>query len=150
MFNYEMPQENGNRTETRWVKVTNESGVGIKATLQRGQGGNAATENVKTIDNGWAEQPSSPLDDWEIIHQPVEQLVEKKTVFDFAVSKYMAADLDQAQHPYELKGSEGVCFRIDDEHHGLGSASCGPDTLEPYRLKMKTFDFTVTLEATGM
>ena len=132
------------------MKVTNESGVGIKATLQRGQGGNAATENVKTIDNGWAEQPSSPLDDWEIIHQPVEQLVEKKTVFDFAVSKYMAADLDQAQHPYELKGSEGVCFRIDDEHHGLGSASCGPDTLEPYRLKMKTFDFTVTLEATGM
>ena len=151
MFNYEMPQENGNRAETRWVKVTNESGVGIKAMLQRGQDkGNDIIGNVKTIDSNRAEQPSSPLDDWEIIHQPVEKLVGKKTGFDFAVSKHTAADLDQAQHPYELKGIEGVCFHIDDEHHGLGSASCGPDTLERYQLKMRTFDFTVTLEATGI
>lgn len=151
MFNYEMPQENGNRTETRWVKVANENGIGIKATLQRGrEERNATARNAKTIDNGWTEQPSSPLDDWEIIHQPMERPVEKKTGFDFAVSKYTAADLDQAQHPYELKGSEGVVFRIDEEHHGLGSASCGPDTLERYQLKMRTFDFTVTLEATGL
>lgn len=151
MFNYEMPQENGNRTETRWAKVTNENGVGIKAILQRGRGeGNSTIMNVETVDSGWAEQPSSPLDDWEIVHQPMEQRVEKLTGFDFAVSKYTAADLDQAQHPHELKGSKGVVFRIDDEHYGLGSASCGPDTLERYQLKMRTFDFTVTLEATGL
>ena len=151
MFNYEMPQENGNRTEARWVKVTDKNGVGIKATLQRGKKEAKATfEKAEVLDSDWAEQPSSPLDDWEIVHHIKEQSVEKRTGFDFAVSKYSAAELDQAQHPYELKGSKGVCFRIDDEHHGLGSASCGPDTLEKYKLRMRTFDFTVTLEAIGL
>lgn len=151
MFNYEMPQENGNRTETRWVKVTNENSIGIKATLQRVRAEEKPTAGeTKALDSGGAEQPPSPLDGWEIVHRPNEQPVEKRTGFDFAVSKYSAADLDQAQHPHELKGSEGVVFRIDDEHHGLGSASCGPDTLEKYQLFTRTFDFTVTLEATGM
>ena len=151
MFDYEMPQENGNRTETRWVKVINENGVGIKANLQRGQvEGNATLRKAKTRESAWAERTSSQLDDWEIIYPLNEQPVEKRTGFDFAVSKYTAADLDLAKHPYELKGSKGVGFRIDDEHHGLGSASCGPDTLEKYQLLMRTFDFTVTLEVTGI
>ena len=151
MFNYEMPQENGNRTETRWVKVTNKKCKGIKATLQRGQmEGNSTSRKAKTIDSGSTEQPSSPLDDWEIVPQLNEQLAEKRSGFDFAVSKYTAAELDRAGHPYELKESKGVVLRIDDEHHGLGSASCGPDTLEKYQLSMRTFDFTVVLEATGI
>ncbi|THY32704.1 hypothetical protein D6D01_02521 [Aureobasidium pullulans] len=33
---YEVPQENGNRTSTRWVKVLNEQGLGIKATYLPG------------------------------------------------------------------------------------------------------------------
>lgn len=151
MFNYEMPQENGNRTETRWIKVTNEKGKGIKATLQRGQTEGIATiRKAKTIDSGSTGQPLSPLDDWEIVPQLNEQVAEKRTGFDFAVSKYTAAELDHAGHPYELKESEGIVLRIDDEHHGLGSASCGPDTLDKYQLSMRTFDFTVTLEATEM
>ena len=150
MFNYEMPQENGNRTETRWVKVTNEKGKGIKATLQRGQAeGIASVRKGKLIDSGSTGQSSSPLDDWEIVPQLNEQLAEKRTGFDFAVSKYTAAELDHAGHPYELRESKGSVLRIDDEHHGLGSASCGPDTLEKYQLSMRTFDFTVILEATG-
>ena len=148
MFNYEMPQENGNRTETRWVKVTNENGNGIKATLQRGQAkGNAEFKKAERVDSDLAERPPSP---WEIVDQVEEQPVENRTGFDFAVSKYTAIDLDQARHPHELKGRKGVIFRIDDEHHGLGSASCGPDTLEKYQLLMRTFDFTVSLEATGI
>lgn len=150
MFSYEMPQENGNRTETRWVKATDENGVGIKATLQRaGAEGEGIFGTANTLDNGSAERPSSPLDDWEVVQRPQERS-EKRTGFDFAVSKYTALDLDQAQHPHELKGSPGVVLRIDNDHHGLGSASCGPDTLEKYQLKMSTFDFTVTLEATGI
>ncbi len=150
MFNYEMPQENGNRTETRWVKAMNEDGNGIKATLQRRQAeGNPPFEKAKVPDSDSAERPASPLDDWEIVPPLKEQPVEMRTGFDFALSKFTAKDLDQARHPHELKGSKGVIFRIDDEHHGLGSASCGPDTLEKYQLSMRTFDFTVTLEATG-
>jgi beta-galactosidase len=33
IVNYEFPQENGNRTDTRWVHLTNERGSGIQATL---------------------------------------------------------------------------------------------------------------------
>ncbi|KAG4437671.1 hypothetical protein IFR05_006833 [Cadophora sp. M221] len=33
MVNYEFPQENGNRTDARWVHITNGKGSGIRATL---------------------------------------------------------------------------------------------------------------------
>ena len=155
MTNYEMPQENGNRAETRWVKVSDERGIGIKATLDR-----TATDNMAepqsldksrkgTLDKVPGLEPTSPLDKWEVVDRTYQK-TPKRPGFDFAVSKYTAYDLDQAQHPQELRGSKGVIFRIDDDHHGLGSASCGPDTLEQHQLKIREFDFTVRLEATGV
>jgi hypothetical protein len=33
MINYEFPQENGNRTDTRWVDLTDEKGSGLRAIL---------------------------------------------------------------------------------------------------------------------
>jgi hypothetical protein len=35
--NYEFPQENGNRTDTRWVHLTNRKGLGIRAILSSGK-----------------------------------------------------------------------------------------------------------------
>ncbi|KAI1616773.1 beta-galactosidase [Exophiala viscosa] len=35
---YEVPQENGNRMDTRWVKILDERGAGIKATMTGGKG----------------------------------------------------------------------------------------------------------------
>ena len=139
---FEMPQESGNRTETRWVKVTDERGVGLKAMLRR----NETSSRPATSGSG-AQSLSSPLEHWTILDQTPD--ASGRPGFDFAVSRYSAADLDQAQHPHELKGSDGVIFRIDDDHHGLGSASCGPDVLDPYQLRMKDFDFTVSLEPVG-
>ena len=154
MVNYEMPQENGNRTETRWVKVVDERGIGVKATLERGDAYNeiiGASEDHRGNGAGAStrKQPLSPLGIWEMVHETEQESV-RRPGFDFAVSKFDAYDLGQAQHPHELKGSKGIVFRIDDDHHGLGSASCGPDTLEQYQLKTKEFDFTVGLEATGI
>lgn len=155
MVNYEMPQENGNRTETRWVKVVDERGIGIKASLEHGTDEEATATGKSSPSQSHArnlslvQEPSSPLEDWEII-QRVGQEPAGRPGFDFAVSKYTSYDLDQAQHPHELQGSKGVNFRVDDDHHGLGSASCGPDTLEEHQLKMRVFDFTVRLEATGI
>lgn len=111
----ETPQENGNRTNTKWVKVVNEVGIGLKAVLYR---------------DGPAQQ------------------VGTKHGFDFAVSKYTAEDLDQAKHPYELVGVDSTVFRIDEDHHGIGTGSCGPDPWEQHRLKMREFEFWVCLEGT--
>lgn len=111
----EMPQENGNRTETSWVKVVNEKGIGLKAVLYR----------------DGPDQPDNT-----------------RRGFDFAVSKYTAEDLDQAQHPHELVGLDSTLFRIDEDHHGLGTGACGPDPWEQHRLTTRKFNFWVSLEGT--
>lgn len=113
----DVPQENGNRTNTNWVKVVNEKGIGLKAVLYR-------------------DEP--------------EQQTSTKTGFDFAISKYTVEDLDQARHPHELVGSDSTIFRIDEDHHGLGTGACGPDPWEQHRLKIRNFEFWVSLEGTGI
>lgn len=153
MVLYDMPQENGNRTETRWVKVTNERGNGIRAILQRGsvstQERPPSNANTDATNGPFDCSPGSPLELWEVVQQQKDQGMRVPS-FDFAVSKYTAAELDRAQHPCELQSSDGVNFRIDDDHHGLGSASCGPDVLDQHQLKTREFDFTVSLEPTGI
>lgn len=153
---YEMPQETGNHTETRWVKVLDERGNGIKAILQHGEArmGSAMTETSENLRTSASKQeekqtpPTSPLDDWEHVERGLsKQQVSKGQIgFDFAVSKYTTAEMDRAQHPYELKECGGTVFRVDADHHGLGSASCGPDVLDKYKLKTRDFKFTVSLE----
>ena len=143
---YEMPQESGNRTETRWVKITDERGIGLKAILQRNNG--SSTVSRPSAVGGEYQEPSSPLDNWTLVDKALDEAA-NRTGFDFALSRYTAADLDQAQHPHELKGTDGIIFRIDDDHHGLGSASCGPDVLDQYQLRTREFDFTVSLEPIG-
>lgn len=140
---FEMPQESGNRTETRWVKVTDERGLGLKATLQRNE-----TASSRPSTSGSAVQAlTSPLDNWAMVDKALEAT--RRSGFDFLLSRYTAWDLDQAQHPHELQGNDGIIFRIDDDHHGLGSAACGPDVLDPYQLRTREFDFTVSLEPIG-
>lgn len=152
MHIYEMPQENGNRTDTRWVKITDERGIGLKAVLQRGSvADNTKSESPdnKDLPKQSSEIPSSPLDNWAMEPPPYEQDANREG-FDFCLSRFTTAELDEAEHPHELKTGKYILFRIDDDHHGLGSASCGPDTLEQHQLKMREFEFTVSLEPTGI
>lgn len=85
MVEYEFPQENGNRTDTRWVRF----GCGDGRLTARLEGG--------------------------------------KEGFDFAAGHYYSRDVERAQHPWELRKYkvDEVVVRLDVEHHGLGSASCG-------------------------
>ena len=144
---FEKPQETGNRTETRWVKITDERGVGFKAVLIR----NNSTRSRASTSGSSDQHPGTPLDKWQMVDDALTSTTaaDKGPSFDFALSRYTSEDLTQAGHPHELKGSEGVVFRIDDEHHGLGSASCGPDVLDQYQLHMREFDFTVYLQPIG-
>lgn len=86
-YEYEFPQESGNRTDTRWVEFSNDSKVGLKA----------------------------------------EFLAKEEEGFNFQASYYDAKDLEKAGHPFELRklGRENVNVRLDVDHHGLGSGSCG-------------------------
>lgn len=72
----------------------------------------------------------------------------KRRTFDWQASHYRMEDVADATHPHKLrkKKQDNVILRLDAEHHGLGSGSCGPSTLDEYSLLTKEFEFTVLLE----
>ncbi|WP_328433625.1 glycoside hydrolase family 2 TIM barrel-domain containing protein [Streptomyces sp. NBC_00425] len=48
------------------------------------------------------------------------------------VTRYRAEDLTAAAHHDELTARDGCVVHVDAAHRGLGTASCGPDTLPSY------------------
>ena len=50
------------------------------------------------------------------------------------VSRYSAEDLTDATHASDLQPSGRLFVTLDAAHRGLGTASCGPDTLPAYRV----------------
>jgi len=59
-----------------------------------------------------------------------------------SVSHYTAQSLMNAMHPHELTEEKDTVIRIDYKNSGIGSASCGPEILEKYRLSEKEIDFS--------
>ncbi len=57
----------------------------------------------------------------------------------FSASHLHAQDLTEAKHTIDLVPRDEVWLSIDAAHRGLGTASCGPDTTEPYKIKAKRF-----------
>lgn len=84
-----------------------------------------------------------------LLAQFADQKSEQRKLFDFQVSHYRMKDVAAADHPHELrkKKREEVVLRLDAEHHGLGSGSCGPRTLDEYSLLCQPFEFDVVLQA---
>jgi beta-galactosidase len=54
-------------------------------------------------------------------------------------------DLDVATHQQELQARAETIVHIDAAHRGVGTASCGPDTLEPYLVRPGTYRWEWTL-----
>jgi beta-galactosidase len=57
-----------------------------------------------------------------------------------------AADLDTATHVNELRPRAETIVTLDAVHRGVGTASCGPDTLAPYLVPTGTHRWTWILE----
>lgn len=74
-----------------------------------------------------------------------------KTIFpdpsSFSASHYKEADIDRSTHPFELEKckTKDVNVRLDWQHHGLGTGSCGPRTLNEYALKFGPFEHELWL-----
>ncbi|QIW97982.1 hypothetical protein AMS68_003500 [Peltaster fructicola] len=75
------------------------------------------------------------------------ELTTQRHLFDFQASHFDVKDIDAAKHPFELekKRKDWVVLRLDADHHGLGTASCGPKTLDKYALKTEQFEFGILL-----
>ena len=62
-------------------------------------------------------------------------LIETEDVpFHFSATWHTAADLFTARDQTELRRRDHLTVHIDAAHRGLGTASCGPDTLPAYRI----------------
>ena len=66
--------------------------------------------------------------------------------FEFSTSHFSDKDLFSARHTYELTPNPEIWLNIDSTMRGLGTASCGPDTLDQYRLLKPKYEFTYTVE----
>lgn len=62
--------------------------------------------------------------------------------FNFNVSHYTKEMLTDAMHTNELEKSPYTIVRIDYQHSGIGSASCGWDLLDKYRFSEKDISFS--------
>ena len=58
-----------------------------------------------------------------------------------------STDLADATHNVYLKRSGTTVVTIDAAHRGVGTASCGPDTLDKYKIKPGLYKFTWTVSA---
>jgi beta-galactosidase len=64
-----------------------------------------------------------------------------------SVLHFEAADLAAATHDVELVPRPETIVHLDAAHRGLGTASCGPDTLPRYRLRPGEYRWAWSLRA---
>lgn len=61
------------------------------------------------------------------------------------LSAYSAEELTEKKHGFELEKSGKNILRVDYKVSGLGSASCGPELMEQYRLQDKQMNYRFLL-----
>ena len=59
----------------------------------------------------------------------------------FSATNFSAHDLFAAENQCDLKPRKELIVHLDVAHRGLGTASCGPEVLENYRIKSGKFSF---------
>lgn len=72
--------------------------------------------------------------------------VEGQPLIGFSASHFTADDLFQARHTCDLAPRAEVILNLDHAQRGLGTASCGPDTLSQYRLLQSEYPFAFRLQ----
>jgi len=63
----------------------------------------------------------------------------------FTASHFSAKDLWRARHTSELEPRAETILSLDHAQRGLGTASCGPDAGERYRLLEPSYRFAYVL-----
>ncbi|HEV7810176.1 MAG TPA: beta-galactosidase small subunit, partial [Candidatus Limnocylindrales bacterium] len=101
---YVRPQENGGRSDVRWLELGDAVGRRIRLDFDR------------------------PL--------------------QVSATHHRAADLAAATHDVELVAVPETVVHLDVAHRGLGTASCGPDTLPAYLVGPGTYAWSWSLTAT--
>jgi beta-galactosidase len=122
---YDFPQEGGNRTDTRWVAF-----------------------EESDVEHGYFDD-----DDGRDARVLLKASFGDLPDASFSASRVSPLEVERAQHPGDLRRADNerrardeTLVRLDWAHTGLGSGSCGPVTLDKYRLGGGEFEFEVLLE----
>lgn len=85
---------------------------------------------------------------WLELHAPAHRLrLSSKIPFAFSASRYRPDDLTKAFHTIDLVPRETTVVCIDAAHRGVGSGSCGPDTLPDYCLNSRDYFLSLAISA---
>jgi len=71
--------------------------------------------------------------------------IEGAPLLEFNASHFTCEDLFAAKHPTDLTPRAQTVLYLDAAHRGLGTASCGPDTLEKYQLRATNYSLRYEL-----
>ncbi len=93
-------------------------------------------EHGHKTDVRWLELTGAEGHGLKVIGQPL---------IEFSASHLTADDLFDARHTFDLKPRAEIILNLDHAQRGLGTASCGPDTLEQYRLLKPDYQFAYRL-----
>lgn len=126
---YEVPQENGNRTDTRWVTVYNESASTL---LRATRMGSVEAELYQRIEASEMDARCKSAGD--------------DNFFNFTATRQSAEMLEKAQHPQDLVEEDYVLLRLDAAVSGVGTEACGPGPMERHLVRPGKTWFGFTLE----
>ena len=98
---YILPQENGNRTNVKWVSLKASDGSGLQVTAP--------------------------------------------DTMEFSVSRFSAMQIFRARHTNELEPEGKIFLHLDYRQRGLGTSSCGQDTLDKCKIKSGKYSFRYIL-----
>jgi beta-galactosidase len=77
--------------------------------------------------------------------KPALFAVEAASALEFNATHFTAEDLYAAKHTTDLKARPETILYLDAAHRGLGTASCGPDALDRYRIPAGKHALSFTL-----
>ena len=63
--------------------------------------------------------------------------------FNFSAHRFTAEDFAKAKHPHELEARDHITLNLDWKQCGIGTGSCGPATLDKYRIPAEPFKFAL-------
>jgi beta-galactosidase len=81
---------------------------------------------------------------WLAVRTPRTGLLIAATegLIEASASHFAPNDLFQARHTHDLRPRPETIVNLDCRQRGLGTATCGPDTLEKYRILPGTYQFS--------
>lgn len=65
----------------------------------------------------------------------------------FSALPYTDHHLSATKHMWELKKDPFITLHLDAGYRGLGNASCGPDTMDKYKLTDDAYRFKLRISA---